>query len=68
MGSGLKSSEPFSFSLTSDRAAAQKAIRDLLALKPGFGATARAEFDKWFQPELVEHLIDGLRKAGLDVV
>ena len=43
------------------------AVRDLLALKPDFGATARREFDKWQQPELVEHLIDGLRKGALDV-
>jgi serine/threonine protein kinase len=50
-----------------DLEAARKALRDLLALKPDFGATARREFGKWQQPEFVEHLIDGLRKAGLDV-
>jgi len=38
-----------------------------LALKPVFAAAARDELGKWFQPKLVEHLIDGLRKAGLDV-
>jgi hypothetical protein len=32
-----------------------------------FGAIARDEFGKWLDPELTEHLIDGLRKAGLTV-
>jgi TolB-like protein/tetratricopeptide (TPR) repeat protein len=49
-----------------DREAARKALGDLLALKPEFGATARREFGKWQQPALVEHLIDGLHKAGLE--
>ncbi len=47
--------------------AAQKAVRDLLALKPDFAATAREEFGKWLQPDLIEHIVDGLRKAGLEV-
>jgi hypothetical protein len=37
-------------------------------MKPDFAATAREEIEKWFGPgELVEHFLDGLRKAGLDV-
>ena len=37
-------------------------------MKPDFAATAREEFEKWFGPgELVEHFLDGLRKAGLDI-
>jgi TolB-like protein len=51
-----------------EREAAASAVRDLLALKPDFAATARREFGKWHQPELVEHLVDGLRKAGLEIV
>jgi TolB-like protein len=48
--------------------AARTALRQLLALKPDFAATARDELEKWFGPgELVEHFLDGLRKAGLDV-
>ena len=43
------------------------ALRELLALKPDFAAIARDEFGKWYLPQLVEQLIDGLRKAGLDV-
>ena len=48
--------------------AARTALLQLLAMKPDFAATAREEFEKWFGPgELVEHFLDGLRKAGLDV-
>jgi hypothetical protein len=47
---------------------ARPALRQLLAMKPDFAATAREEIEKWFGPgELVEHFLDGLRKAGLDV-
>ena len=42
-------------------------MRELLALKADFAATAREEFEKWWRPELVEQLIDGLRKAGLEI-
>jgi TolB-like protein/cytochrome c-type biogenesis protein CcmH/NrfG len=51
-----------------DRAAAQKAVRELLAIRPDFGSMARAEFEKWFQPDLVESYLDGLGKAGLEIV
>ena len=48
--------------------AARAALRQLLAMKPDFAATAREEFEKWFGPgELVEHFLDGLRKAGLEI-
>ena len=47
--------------------AAAEALRELLALKPDFAEIARDQFGKWYRPELVEQLIDGLRKAGLDV-
>ncbi len=50
-----------------EREAARKALDELLAIRPGFGRAAREEFGKWHEPELVEHWIDGLRKAGLDV-
>ena len=50
-----------------ERGAAGKALRELLALKPDFAVIAREETGKWFDPELVEHLMDGLRKAGLPV-
>ena len=48
--------------------AARTALLQLLAMKPDFAATAREEFEKWFGPgELVEHFLDGLRKAGLEI-
>jgi hypothetical protein len=43
------------------------ALRELHALLPNFGAIAREEFGKWLDPELTEHLLDGLRKAGLEI-
>jgi serine/threonine protein kinase len=48
-----------------EREAAQAGVRELLALMPYFAATARQECEKWWEPQLVEHLLDGLRKAGL---
>jgi len=46
---------------------AQKELQELLATRPNFAAEARKEFEKSYDPELVEHLIDGLCKAGLEV-
>src|SRR6476619_5998918 len=48
-------------------ARAAAALRQLHTLLPNFGATAREEYGKWNDPEFVEHLLDGLRKAGLAV-
>jgi len=50
-----------------DREEAAKAVRDLLVLRPDFGRIARDHFEKWYLPDLVEQLIDGVRKAGLDI-
>ena len=55
------------FGQLGDREASQRAVKDLLALRPDYAEAAREEFEKYFDRELVEHLIDGLRKAGLDV-
>jgi len=46
---------------------AQKAVQALLALRPDFGAVARREYAKWYDPAQVEDIIDGLRKAGLEI-
>lgn len=46
---------------------AQRSLKELLALRPGFATEAREEYGKWFDPELVENMIDGLRKAGLEI-
>ncbi len=50
-----------------DREAADKALKRLLDLRPDFADIARQEFEKWWDSEFVEHLIDGLQKAGLDM-
>ena len=50
-----------------EREAARNAVRELLAIRPDFAAAARVELAKWWDPELIEHLIEGLRKAGLEV-
>jgi adenylate cyclase len=47
--------------------AAARALGDLVALKADFAEIARDQFGKWYRPDLVEQLIDGLRKAGLEI-
>ena len=47
--------------------AATKALQDLLKLRPDFAATIRKEMEKWGPPEFLEQLIDGWRKAGLEI-
>ena len=51
-----------------ERDAAGNALRELLALKPDIALHVRDELGKWYPPALVAQLIEGLRKAGLDVV
>ena len=46
---------------------ARKALQDLLTLRPSFAAEARREYSKWYGSEQVEHMLDGLRKAGLEI-
>jgi TolB-like protein/Tfp pilus assembly protein PilF len=50
-----------------ERDTAAKALRNLLDVRPDFAARVRKDMQKWWDPELVEHLIDGLRKAGLEI-
>ena len=50
-----------------ERERARAALRELHALLPNFGATAREEFGKWHDAELTEQMLDGLRKAGLEI-
>jgi hypothetical protein len=51
-----------------DTQAACNAARELLALRPDFPVVGREELGKWWDRELVEHLIDGLAKAGMEIV
>jgi serine/threonine-protein kinase len=46
---------------------ARAELRELHALMPNFSALAGEEYGKWFDPELTEHLLDGLSKAGLEL-
>jgi adenylate cyclase len=55
------------FGQLADQQAAQKALRELLAARPDFASTARQELEKWLEPALAEHFLDGLRKAGLEI-
>jgi hypothetical protein len=45
--------------------AARYAIKELLKIRPDFAQVGEAELRKWWNLEFTEHLIDGLRKAGL---
>jgi TolB-like protein/Tfp pilus assembly protein PilF len=45
--------------------AAQRALKELLAVRPDFARTARAEFEKWMSPELADRFVAGLAKAGV---
>jgi tetratricopeptide (TPR) repeat protein len=49
------------------RETSRKAAQEVLALRPDFAAVARREYAKWYDPEDIEHLVDGLRKAGLEI-
>jgi TolB-like protein/tetratricopeptide (TPR) repeat protein len=50
-----------------EREEARNAVRELLALRPDFPAVAREELGKWWDQVLVEHLLEGLHKAGLEI-
>ena len=47
---------------------AYAALRELHKLKPDFGPHAGGLLGKWFAEDLTEHLLEGLRKAGLEIV
>ncbi len=49
-----------------DLAAAQKELQELLRLMPNT-ADAVERLRRWHLPEMAEHLIEGLRKAGLEI-
>ena len=48
-------------------AAAGKAVRELLGVRPDFPARGRAEVGKWCYAEFVELLTEGWRKGGMDM-
>jgi TolB-like protein/tetratricopeptide (TPR) repeat protein len=50
-----------------EAAAAAKAVQDLLRVRPDFVTAGRRDMEKWWDLQYVEALVDGLRKAGLDI-
>jgi TolB-like protein len=48
-----------------EHSAASSALHTLLQQRPDIAQAPREALSLWWQPELVEQLIDGLRKAGL---
>jgi TolB-like protein/Tfp pilus assembly protein PilF len=46
---------------------AANAVRQILSVKPDYATVARRDLEKIWAPQLVEHLIEGLRKAGLQM-
>jgi TolB-like protein len=49
------------------REAAQQAVQELLAVRPDFAATVRRDYGKWWDGKTVDHLVEGLRQAGLEI-
>ena len=50
-----------------DAEEASKALRELIKLRPNVASTIRRDVAKWFDPDHEAHLLDGLRKAGLEI-
>jgi TolB-like protein len=50
-----------------NQGAARNAAQELLKIRSDFAMVARTELKKWWDPELIEHLLEGLSKAGLDI-
>jgi TolB-like protein len=47
--------------------AAGNALQEVLQIRPDFATTVRADLARWFDPEYAAHLVDGLKKAGLEL-
>ena len=50
-----------------DREAAHHAVQELLRIRPDFSTNAREELQKWYDPKVLQHIVEGLAKAGLEV-
>jgi tetratricopeptide (TPR) repeat protein len=50
-----------------DLEAGSESVKELLKLRPNFAVEAREEMLKQVNTEIADHLIEGLRKAGLDI-
>jgi TolB-like protein/Tfp pilus assembly protein PilF len=47
--------------------AGRQAVQEVLAVRPDFATSVRRDYGKWWDAKTVDHLIDGLRKAGLEI-
>jgi len=47
--------------------AGRNGVQELLVLMPDFALRGRDELSKWYLPDLVESLMEGLQKAGLEI-
>ncbi|MGC2719933.1 MAG: protein kinase [Candidatus Acidiferrales bacterium] len=45
---------------------ARAAVQGMVRSSPNFATAPRAELEKWHDAEMVDHILDGLRKAGLE--
>jgi hypothetical protein len=45
----------------------RKPVGGLLALRPDFAMAVRRDYTKWWDSKRVEHFIEGLHKAGLEI-
>jgi len=50
-----------------DTEGSAKAVSEIVRLRPNIATTVRSNLERWWPPHFVEHLIDGLRKAGLEI-
>ena len=57
------------YAMNGEQKKAEQALGHLLKIRPNYGDNPRAPFQTRRMPnELIENLMDGLRKAGLDVL
>jgi TolB-like protein len=64
---GMQAAMAACYGQLEERDAAAKALHALLKLRPDFADTIRKDVEKWWDPDYGKHLIDGLRKAGLQI-
>lgn len=57
-----------SYAQLGEHEAASQVLREVFGLNPGYAGMCRERLEKWFDPELVEHFMEGLRKAGLQTL
>jgi hypothetical protein len=50
-----------------DEKRASASLQELNNLMPNFASEARSIYSKWLDAELTEHLLEGLRKAGMKI-